>query len=79
MTRRPGSTTTASSTCCCATRASLDGAGVDDLAGVLAVRDGALLDPGPDADGLASARRWFTSFGSCSILDPLDDLTSWDW
>ena len=58
-----------------ATRASLDGAGVDDLAGVLAVRDGALLTRNLDADGLASARRWFTSFGSCSILDPLDDLT----
>ncbi len=58
-----------------ATRASLDGAGVDDLAGVLAVRDGAMLTRDLDADGLASARRWFTSFGSCSILDPLDDLT----
>jgi len=61
-----------------ATRASLDGAGVDDLAGVLAVRDGAMLTAkitALDADGLASARRWFTSFGSCSILDPLDDLT----
>lgn len=25
-------------------------------------------------DDLASARRWFTSFGSCSILEPHDDL-----
>jgi hypothetical protein len=60
-----------------ATRASLDGAGVDDLAGVLAVRDGAMLTTRlgeVDADGLTSARRWFTSFGSCSILEPLDDL-----
>ncbi len=26
------------------------------------------------ADGLAGARRWFTSFGSCSVTEPLDDL-----
>jgi hypothetical protein len=23
---------------------------------------------------LAGARRWFTSFGSCSVSEPLDDL-----
>ena len=28
-----------------------------------------------DAD-LAGARRWFTSFGSCSVAEPLDDLVS---
>lgn len=61
-----------------ATRASLDGAGVDDLALVLAVRDGGMLTTKITelgADALTSARRWFTSFGSCSVLDPLDDLT----
>ena len=25
-------------------------------------------------EALASARRWFTSFGSCSVLEPLEDL-----
>jgi len=58
-----------------ATRASLDGAGVDDVAAVLDTRDGAALTRDLDADALTSARRWFTSFGSCSVLDPLDDLT----
>ena len=58
-----------------ATRASLDGAGADDVAAVLDTRDGAALARDPDADMLTSARRWFTSFGSCSVLDPLDDLT----
>jgi hypothetical protein len=23
---------------------------------------------------VAAARRWFTSFGSCSVLEPRDDL-----
>ena len=58
-----------------ATRASLDGAGVDDVATVLETRDGAALTRDVDADALTSARRWFTSFGSCSVLEPLDDLT----
>lgn len=31
-------------------------------------------DPTLDADALARGRRWFTSFGSCSILEPLDSL-----
>jgi hypothetical protein len=61
-----------------ATRAGLDGAGPDGVAAVLdngdpdAVR-GRLGETGPD--GLVSARRWFTSFGSCSVLEPLEDLT----
>jgi hypothetical protein len=59
-----------------ATRASLDGAGVDDVAAVLEQRHGAALTRDLDADALTSARRWFTSFGSCSVLDPLDDLTT---
>jgi hypothetical protein len=58
-----------------ATRASLDGAGVDDVAAVLETRDGAALTRDLDVDALTSARRWFTSFGSCSVLEPLDDLT----
>jgi len=60
-----------------ATRSSLDGSGVDEVAAVLdtaddeAVRE-ALEAAGPD--GLDSARRWFRSFGSCSIREPLEDL-----
>ena len=58
-----------------ATRASLDGASVSDVAAVLDERSGAslaaaasTLDPG--------VRRWFRSFGSCSIDEPVQDLTS---
>ncbi|HSE71335.1 MAG TPA: hypothetical protein VLA97_11310 [Nocardioidaceae bacterium] len=60
-----------------ATRASLDGATIEETAAVLEQRDPAAVrdlveQHGPDA--LASARRWFTSFGSCSVLEPLEDL-----
>ena len=60
-----------------ATRAALDGSGVAEVAGVLDTADpqavrGLVDEAG--ADGLASARRWFTSFGSCSVLEPLEDL-----
>jgi hypothetical protein len=61
-----------------ATRAALDGAPVDDVAGVLAVRDGSTLTRDLDVDGLTSARRWFRSFGSCSIEEPIDDLRRLD-
>ena len=57
-----------------ATRASLDGAGPDDVAAVLEERDDATLLGGTDDAGLTGARRWFTSFGSCSVLEPLEDL-----
>lgn len=60
-----------------ATRATLDSAGIDDVAALLETTD-------PDAvrtavaahgdDALARTRRWFTSFGSCSVLEPLQDL-----
>ena len=56
-----------------ATQAASDGASVDDVAAVLAERDatalvGRELDPG--------VRTWFTSFGTCSVAEPLDDLVS---
>jgi len=63
-----------------ATRASLDGASAVDVAAVLELTD-------PDAvrrmvadaeDGLTGARRWFDSFGSCSVLEPLEDLVGLD-
>jgi hypothetical protein len=57
-----------------ATRASLDGADVATVAGVLDQTDGATLLDRADLDALARTRRWFTSFGSCSVLEPLEDL-----
>ncbi len=57
-----------------ATRALFDGATTGDAVALLESRDGtALADRGAAAD-LAGARRWFTSFGSCSVREPLDDL-----
>ena len=53
-----------------ATRAVLDGASADDAAAVLEERDGTRLA----ATELGSIRSWFTSFGSCSVTEPLDDL-----
>ncbi|MGI9158066.1 MAG: hypothetical protein ACR2FG_15780 [Marmoricola sp.] len=51
-----------------ATRAALDGGDVE----------AALADDRPaeriDPDSIASARRWFSSFGSCSVLDVHEDL-----
>jgi hypothetical protein len=64
-----------------ATRAALDGASVPAVTEVLATTDpGAVRDALDTAgsDGLVSARRWFTSFGSCSVLEPLEDLIDLD-
>ena len=60
-----------------ATRAAFDSAPVDEVAALLETTDpdavvGALGRHGDDA--LARTRRWFVSFGSCSVRDPLDDL-----
>jgi hypothetical protein len=57
-----------------ATGASLDGLAVDDVAAVLDETDPARLTDGTDGAGLAGARRWFRSFGSCSIEEPIADL-----
>lgn len=62
-----------------ATRASLDGAAHDDLVQLLERRDGqALAEQARElnADQAAGVRRWFTSFGSCSIDEPRNDLTA---
>ena len=59
-----------------ATRAALDGSSVDDVAGVLAQTDGDALVAALDPERMSSARRWFGSFGSCSVTEPLADLTS---
>jgi hypothetical protein len=59
-----------------ATRQAFDGATTGDVAETLERRDAAgLAADARDAD-LAGARRWFTSFGSCSVTEPLDDLVS---
>jgi hypothetical protein len=58
-----------------ATRASLDGAAPADVTAVLQETDAAALTGRTDEAGLVGARRWFRSFGSCSILEPLQDLT----
>jgi hypothetical protein len=61
------------------TRASLDGAAPTEVVAVLEDRDAASVldrwhEAGPDA--LVSARRWFTSFGSCSVTEPVEDLAA---
>lgn len=60
-----------------ATRACLDGAGATTAAEMLATTTpSALTAAAADVgdNGLASARRWFRSFGSCSVTEPVDDL-----
>ncbi len=62
-----------------ATDAALQGAPVEELERILADRDGASLAarvgdlPGERAAALRAA---FTSFGTCSVTDPLDELTA---
>lgn len=53
-----------------ATRAVLEGASAEDAEALLEERDGAALA----GHELGQVRRWFTSFGSCSVTEPLDDL-----
>lgn len=57
-----------------ATRTLWDGGTVADATATLEQRDGAALAAALADGGVASARRWFTSFGSCSVTEPLDDL-----
>jgi hypothetical protein len=54
-----------------ATRACLDGR---DARAVLEETDAKAVLDGLDADTLGRTRRWFTGFGSCSILEPHHDL-----
>lgn len=59
-----------------ATRQAFDGATTPEVVETLERRDGeGLAAEARDAD-LAGARRWFTSFGSCSVREPLGDLVS---
>ena len=59
-----------------ATRASLDGNETGDVAAVLEETDGSMVAARlrTDPDLAARSRRWFTSFGSCSVLDAHEDL-----
>ncbi|MDX6298877.1 MAG: hypothetical protein QOF53_91 [Nocardioidaceae bacterium] len=57
-----------------ATRADLDGGSPEDVAAVLDTTDTAELLAAAEPAALTSARRWFTSFGSCSVAEPLADL-----
>ena len=54
-----------------ATRANLDG---EDAVAMLEERDPQTLLAKLDPDTMQRTRKWFTSFGSCSILEPHDDL-----
>jgi hypothetical protein len=57
-----------------ATRLAFDGASRREVARVLDDRDtDELVATARDVD-LAGARRWFTSYGSCSVSDPLEEL-----
>jgi hypothetical protein len=57
-----------------ATRMLFDGATVDQAVVVLEQRESAALVTAARELDLAGARRWFTSFGSCSVAEPLADL-----
>jgi hypothetical protein len=59
-----------------ATRASLDGESIEGVAAVLEETAGEELARGlsSDPDQAARTRRWFTSFGSCSVLEAHEDL-----
>jgi hypothetical protein len=57
-----------------ATRLLFDGAGVPAAVEVLEQRDGTALAAQAGGLDLAGARRWFTSFGSCDVAQPLTDL-----
>ncbi|MEU4195178.1 hypothetical protein AB0E69_24985 [Kribbella sp. NPDC026611] len=62
-----------------ATRASLDGSSRDELTQILGSRDGNELAARArelTEERAASARKWFTSFGSCSIDEPRQDLNT---
>jgi hypothetical protein len=57
-----------------ATRVAFDGGTVAETAQVLDDHSANDLVAMARQSDLAGARRWFTSFGSCSVTEPLDDL-----
>ncbi len=59
-----------------ATRHLFDGASVDDAVAIVdEARVPELVTLAFDTD-MSGARRWFTSFGSCSVTEPLESLTA---
>ena len=60
-----------------ATRLAFDGAGADEVVATLEERvPDVLLEKwrAQGDDAMGRTRRWFTSYGSCSVSEPLDDL-----
>ncbi len=57
-----------------ATRVAFDGGSTSEVATVLDDHYANDLVAMARTSDLAGARRWFTSYGSCSVSDPLDDL-----
>jgi hypothetical protein len=57
-----------------ATRVAFDGGSRDEVAGVLDDHYTNDLVAMARQSDLAGARRWFTSYGSCSIIQPLEEL-----
>jgi hypothetical protein len=57
-----------------ATARAFAGAGGAEVAQVLESRDAGMLAQSFDYEGGAGARRWFRSFGSCSVAEPWGDL-----
>jgi hypothetical protein len=57
-----------------ATRRAFDGATTTETTELLERRDDQALAAEARELDLGGARRWFTSFGSCSVDEPLDDL-----
>jgi hypothetical protein len=62
-----------------ATAAALDGAGHDEVAGLLAVRDAQALAALVGAwtpETATRVRAAFTAYGCCTVTDPIDELTA---
>ena len=57
-----------------ATRVAFDGGTVPEVAQVLDDHYANDLVALARQSDLPGARRWFTSYGSCSVTEPLDDL-----
>jgi hypothetical protein len=62
-----------------ATRALFDGASGADAEKLFEQRDSAVVGEQVRAlgdDAVRSTRQWFTSLGSCSVLEPVEDLVA---
>ena len=57
-----------------ATVRAFDGAATDEVVALLDDRETDAVSAAARDEDLGRARRWFTSFGSCSVTEPLDDL-----